>query len=246
MSNKITINENSVITLKEASEIFDKLFRCGIKTETKATCWVTGKEVDAYYYDCSLVEEAEHLNYVLKGTLYNSTNDGKDAFEKDFIKWVRLGQEINLLMQKRKGDYLPADVQVYLNKQSERNEIWEKIKTVIYKNLLNQQNDKQLNNKSIKKNKGRPKINIKDKMIDDSDGVKLKLLHDVIQGKKGKDATLVILAAINLGWMTKPTTTQIIEEFGDIVRQQTLSKYLNKKMFKEEEIEGMENCLRNK
>lgn len=141
MDNQITINENSVITLKEASEMLDELFKCGIKTETTATCWVTEKEIMATYFDCSLVEEAEHLKNVFKGTAYNPANGGQDIFEKDFVKWVRLGQEINLFKQKRKGDYMPSDVEAFLNKQNERNELWEKIKTVFYKEQLpNKQN----------------------------------------------------------------------------------------------------------
>ena len=254
MGNQITINENSVITLKDASEILDELFRCGIKTEAKATCWFTGEVVDAYYYDCSLVEEAEQLENVFKGTLYNPANGGKDIFEKDFIKWVHLGWEISLFMQKKKGDYFPDEVEAFLNKQNERNELWKKIKPVFYKNQLNQRNniqdiqqEKSTNFDNVSKNrKGRPKTNIKDKMIDDADGVKLKKLKDVIQGKIGKDATLVILAAIDLGWMTKPTAKQIEEEFGYIGSQQNYSKYLDENKFKKEEIEGMKNCLRSK
>lgn len=40
------------------------------------------------------------------------------------------------------------------------------------------------------KKKGRPKTNIKDKMIDDADGVKLQILHKVIQDKKRKRCNL--------------------------------------------------------
>lgn len=56
----------------------------------------------------------------------------------------------------------------------------------------------------------------------------------------------MILAAINLGWMNTPTSRQVKEEFGEIVSQQIFSKYLDKNMFKAEEIKGMENCLKNK
>lgn len=103
-----------------------------------------------------------------------------------------------------------------------------------------------IDNKRIKKAKGRPTGSIEDKMIDDTDGVKLKILKDVIQGKKGKDAALVIVAAIDLGWMTTPTSTQVITAFGQIVSQQNYSKYLDEKKFKKEEIDGMKNCLKSK
>lgn len=93
------------------------------------------------------------------------------------------------------------------------------------------------------RSKGRPKETLKDKMIDDVDGNKLKKVHIVMDGKKGKDAALIILACINKGWMLKPTFTQVIKEFGDIGTQQNFVKYLQKEKFTEDEIEGAINSL---
>ena len=86
--------------------------------------------------------------------------------------------------------------------------------------------------------KGRPKETLKDKRIDDVDGVKLQNIHKAIKGKRGKDAALIILASIKNGWMAKPTFTQVKNEFGDIGVQQGFTKYLNEGCFSKEELEG--------
>ena len=91
--------------------------------------------------------------------------------------------------------------------------------------------------------KGRPKETLKDKMINDADGSKLQKMHTVMNGKKGKDAALIILACIKKGWMPKPTFTQVAEEFGDIGTQQGFTKYLNENQFTKDEIEGAINSL---
>lgn len=91
--------------------------------------------------------------------------------------------------------------------------------------------------------KGRPKETLKDKMINDADGSKLQKVHTVMDGKKGKDAALIVLACIKKGWMSKPTFTQVTEEFGDIGTQQNFTKYLNENRFTIDEIEGAINSL---
>lgn len=87
--------------------------------------------------------------------------------------------------------------------------------------------------------KGRPKEKLKDKMIDDSDGTKLKRLHQLMKGKKGRDAALVIMVSVEKGWMTKPTHKQVENEFGDVGKQQGFTRYLKKECFDDEEWEGM-------
>lgn len=91
--------------------------------------------------------------------------------------------------------------------------------------------------------KGRPKETLKDKMINDADGSKLQKVHTVMDGKKGKDAALIVLACIKKGWMSKPTFIQVTEEFGDIGTQQNFTKYLNENRFTIDEIEGAKNSL---
>lgn len=91
--------------------------------------------------------------------------------------------------------------------------------------------------------KGRPNEQLKDKMIDDDSGRKLQKIHTKIRGKKGKDVALIILACIKKGWMTRPTYTQVKNEFGDIGSKTGYNKYLNEQMFTKEEIEGAINSL---
>lgn len=91
--------------------------------------------------------------------------------------------------------------------------------------------------------KGRPKETLTDKMIDDANGEKLKMLHTKLDGKKGKDVSLIILAAIKKGWLTKPTYTQVKNEFKDIGCKTGYNKYLNENLFTKEEIEGAINSF---
>ena len=74
--------------------------------------------------------------------------------------------------------------------------------------------------------RGRQKESFADKMID-GNKEKLDNIHKLMNGKKGKDAALIISACIIKGWITKPTYTQVKEEFGDIGTQQGFTKYLN-------------------
>lgn len=91
--------------------------------------------------------------------------------------------------------------------------------------------------------RGRPKETLKDKMIDDANGEKLQQMHTKLSGKKGKDATLIILACIKKGWLTKPTYTQVKNEFGDIGSKTGYNRYLNEQMFTKEELEGAISSL---
>ena len=91
--------------------------------------------------------------------------------------------------------------------------------------------------------KGRPKETLKDKMIDDANGEKLRMLHTKLDGKKGKDASLIVLAAIKKGWLTRPTYAQVKNEFKNIGSKTGYNKYLNESMFAKEEIEGAINSL---
>ena len=92
--------------------------------------------------------------------------------------------------------------------------------------------------------RGRPKETLKDKMINDADGKKLQRLHEIWGGRKGKDAALIIVACIKTGWMSKPTYTQVKDEFGDIGHKSGYNKYIDEKKFTDEEIEGAKNNLR--
>lgn len=106
-----------------------------------------------------------------------------------------------------------------------------------------QKQAKQQETTKLIRGKGRPKETLKDKMIDDANGEKLKMLHTKLDGKKGKDVSLIILAAIKKGWLTKPTYTQVKNEFKDIGCKTGYNKYLNENLFTKEEIEGAINSF---
>lgn len=88
--------------------------------------------------------------------------------------------------------------------------------------------------------RGRQKESFADKMID-GNKERLDKIHKLMNGKKGKDAALIISACIIKGWITKPTYTQVKEEFGDIGTQQGFTKYLNNAntLYAPEEIEAI-------
>ena len=93
------------------------------------------------------------------------------------------------------------------------------------------------------RSKGRPIETLNDRMINDDNGDKLKKMHAVMKGKRGRDAALIILACIKKGWMTKPSFTQVESEFGDIGTRQGFTRYLNETCFTTNEIEGAINSL---
>lgn len=90
---------------------------------------------------------------------------------------------------------------------------------------------------------GRPKGTFKDRLIDDTDGKHLEILKTVIAERKGKDVALVILCAMEFGWLLKPTFSQVEDEFGDIGSRQGYNKYFDLSCFKKEEIEGIKALL---
>ena len=104
------------------------------------------------------------------------------------------------------------------------------------------QEQQQGDNKSAR-GRGRQKGTLKDMMINDADGSKLQKVHTVMAGKKGKGAALIVLACIKKGWMQMPTFTQLTDEFGDIGKQQGVTKYLHENCFTKVEIEGAINSI---
>lgn len=95
-----------------------------------------------------------------------------------------------------------------------------------------------------KPKRGRPTEPFASKMIDDADGGKLKKMHTILKGKKGKDFALIIWACIKRGWCNKPTYTQVKGEFGDIGSPTGYNRYVNNLgKFTQEEIDGALNSL---
>lgn len=92
--------------------------------------------------------------------------------------------------------------------------------------------------------RGRPATTFASLMVGDENGGRLARIHEVMKGRKGKGAALVILACMRLGWLVgKPTFSQVKEEFGDIGAQQGFTNYLREYRFTCEEIEGAINSL---
>lgn len=95
-----------------------------------------------------------------------------------------------------------------------------------------------------KKTRGKGRQTTPLTMIDDADGHKLERMHQVLKGKIGKDAALYVLAAMKKGWMTRPTYTQVVNEFGDIGSKQGFNNYLGKEQaYTNIELEGAINSL---
>jgi len=63
--------------------------------------------------------------------------------------------------------------------------------------------------------KGR-KTCFRDNMLDDADGRKLQILHNLIDGKDSNNARLIIDAAVSVGWLTKPSGSSVANEFKGI------------------------------
>lgn len=82
-------------------------------------------------------------------------------------------------------------------------------------------------NKEPQKKSGRPVKHFVESMINDDDGKKLRYLHQLANGKKGKDFAKIISAAILEGWITTLTFAQAKEEFGDIGSRQNYNKYID-------------------
>ena len=80
-------------------------------------------------------------------------------------------------------------------------------------------------------------------MVGDADGSRLRKLHDVMDGKKGKSVALFLYAAVKIGWLELPTYTQVSSEFGDIGSQQNFARYMDGLRFLNSEIEGAINSL---
>ena len=97
------------------------------------------------------------------------------------------------------------------------------------------------------KPKGRPQKTFIDCLNGQTEKEKeerLSRLHHVIDGKKGKYVSLYILTAIELGWIEKPTCTQVKNEFGDIGNKSGYNSYLHKNKFSDEEIKGAKESLK--
>lgn len=72
---------------------------------------------------------------------------------------------------------------------------------------------------------------------------RLQRLHKVADGRRGKEFAKLILVAISEGWITKPTYSQVVKEFGDIGCNTGYNRYLAETMHTKAEILGAKNAL---
>ena len=89
------------------------------------------------------------------------------------------------------------------------------------------------------KRKGRPKGLFKDKMICENVDEVLKKLHSLMNDRQGREAALIITACIKAGIITKPTFTQVTNEFGNIGNVSGYNRYMREKPFSEDEIKAI-------
>jgi hypothetical protein len=91
--------------------------------------------------------------------------------------------------------------------------------------------------------RGRQNKSFKDLVTNDTDGSKLNKLRNAMKNKKGRNAALIIYVAVESGIITKPTYTQVAEEFGDIGCRSGYNKYYSSHPFTDEEKEGAKKML---
>lgn len=164
----------------------------------------------------------------------------------DFVL-AKARDQFKLLTQEEWGD--DTDYEVYYNRNM-ASEFSERLEAVEEWAKMKREQPAKADEQSATaqpdscKKKGRPGKTFKDLMLNDKDGEHLKKIHALMKGKNGKDAALIMLACIGKGWITKPTYTQVKEEFGDIGSRQGFSKYLaSKSYFTNDELEGVINSL---
>jgi hypothetical protein len=88
------------------------------------------------------------------------------------------------------------------------------------------------------KPRGRGKArNFSEIMNNDPNGERLKKLHKCIVGNKGKEVAEIIRAAMKIGWIKKPTFTEVEKEFGNIGHKSGYNRYMVERGL-EDEIEN--------
>lgn len=112
-----------------------------------------------------------------------------------------------------------------------------------YDDLVQPEAKESKQSKQAKPKRGRPVKPLADIMLNDNTGEKLKKLHTLIDGKKGKSLALIIIACVKLGYMTKPTYQQLAGEFGDIGSRQAYTNYSDEIKFTTSEIEGAKKAV---
>lgn len=72
----------------------------------------------------------------------------------------------------------------------------------------------------------------------------LRLLHSLIDTEHGKRAIIFLAVAVKEGIITKPTSTQILTEFGRIGHKSLVEKYMYTSIYNDDEINGARIALK--
>lgn len=101
-----------------------------------------------------------------------------------------------------------------------------------------------------KKSNGKPgrpiKDNFSDVIVHQDKEKTLEKLHKVANGKNGKDFALVMQAAMELGWINKPSFNQVGKEFGNIGGSSVFYGYIGTpSKFLQEDLNRVKNRLQN-
>lgn len=74
----------------------------------------------------------------------------------------------------------------------------------------------------------------------------LNSLHQLIKDRRGKDVALIVKASMQLGWITKPTFSQVQNEFGNVGNKSGYNKYMSlPNAFTQQDLNGMKTALQS-
>ena len=175
----------------------------------------------------------------LNGVIQDTELRKEKAIQERVLKLLCLIRQANMKL-KGIGFWDDLTYQEIENIESTREALYKELTQFI---KPQQEQTEQQESTKPTRGKGRPKETLKDKMIDDANGEKLRMLHTKLDGKKGKDASLIVLAAIKKGLLMRPTYAQVENEFKNIGTKSGYNRYLNENMFTKEEIEGAINSF---
>lgn len=97
-----------------------------------------------------------------------------------------------------------------------------------------------------RKKGGRPKQScFADNIVKGDKEKVLSVLHDLMKGRQGKDAALIMKACFDLGYILKPNFGMVEKEFGDIGNRSGYNKYLNY-LLTVDEINSMKETLKSR
>lgn len=186
---------------------------------------------------CGVKEAKKRLYDALAAVKKLDVSEYSDNDKELLIK--RFGDEINTKIH----DWSQVDLSVLVLKVDKKLRAeWGMLATLLktqmddLKPLLDEYGKKV----EEKHNQTTKEQSIKTYINDDPEGKKLEVIRRLITGKIGKNAALVIYCAMKRGWMIRPITRIVEEEFGNIGSPKGFDAYLRTpEKFKKDEITNM-------